>query len=157
VPGYPVAAAIHVPCDFEADDFVAGLGAAGWSAAEPSLVLWEGVTPYLTEEAVRGTLGRVARGFHPRSLLLFDHLLKAQTTPDKPDTRRFVERLGEPVRFGTNDPVPLLAEAGFRHVRSLSFDEACLTLTGSYAREREFRFQRIVLCSVAPPGELTPF
>lgn len=156
VPGYPAAAATFVSCDFETDDFVDRLRAAGLPD-EPTVVLWEGVTPYLTEAAVRATLRRVATGLHRRSVLLFDHLLKAQprATESKDDTRRFVERLGEPVRFGTADPVPMLSEAGFKHVRSLSFDEACLTLTGTYAREREFRFQRIVLCSAtAPEGGL---
>ena len=151
---YPADVATYVACDFERDDFVEGLRAAGLRPDRPALVLWEGVTPYLSEDAVRATLGRVAGGLEARSILLFDHLLKAQTTEGKPDTRRFVERLGEPVRFGTNDPVPMLYEAGFRQVRSLSFDEACLTVTGTYAREREFRFQRIVLCSVTRPERL---
>jgi methyltransferase (TIGR00027 family) len=156
--GYAADAATYVSCDFEVDDFVERLAAAGHRLDEPALVLWEGVTPYLTEDAVRATLRRVATGLDARSILLFDHLLKAQATEGKNDTRRFVERLGEPVRWGTTDAVPLLAAAGFRHVRSLSFDEACLTITGTYAREREFRFQRIVLCSAtAPAGGLTPF
>ena len=46
----------------------------------------------------------------------------------------------------------MLEQAGFRHVRSVSFDEICLTMTGTYAREREFRFQRIVRASVSPPA-----
>jgi hypothetical protein len=88
---------------------------------------------------------------------LFDHLLQARPpSGKKEDTREFVGRLGEPVRFGSKDPVPMLAECGFRHVRSLSFDEACLTLTGTYLREREFRFQRIVFATVQAPATLTP-
>src|SRR5688572_18445082 len=106
VPNYPADAATYVACDFEVDDFVERLAAAGLRMDEPALVLWEGVTPYLTEEAVRATLRRVATGLDPRSILLFDHLLKAQTKEGKPDTRRFVERLGEPVRWGTTDVLP---------------------------------------------------
>lgn len=63
----------------------------------------------------------------------------------------FVDRLGERIVFGTNDPLPMLYEEGFRHVRSVSFDEACLSLTGTYDRAREFRFQRIVLASRTRP------
>src|SRR5688572_6807011 len=157
LPGYAADAATYVSCDFEQDDFVARLAAAGFDAGAPALVLWEGVTPCLTGGAIRGTLRRVAGALDPRSILLFDHLLQARPPAGKKeDTREFVGRLGEPVRFGIKDPVPLLAECGFRHVRSLSFDEACLTFTGTYVREREFRFQRIVFASVKPSGTLTP-
>jgi hypothetical protein len=41
----------------------------------------------------------------------------------------------------------MLYEEGFRHVRSVSFDEITLSFTGTYDRERAFRFQRIVLAS----------
>lgn len=68
--------------------------------------------------------------------------------------RELVEGLGERFVWGSNDPLPLLVEEGFRHVRSVSFDEACLSLTGTYRRERQFRFQRLVLCSVSPPARL---
>ena len=86
------------------------------------------------------------------SVLIFDHLHRAKSRAPEPkaDTREFVSQLGEPVLFGAGDMTPICYDAGFRHVRSLSFDEACLTLTGTYAREREFRFQRMVLCSVTP-------
>jgi hypothetical protein len=57
----------------------------------------------------------------------------------------------EPIRFGTNDPLPMLFEAGFRHVRSQSFDEICLSLTGTYLRERAFRFQHVCFASRARP------
>jgi methyltransferase (TIGR00027 family) len=157
LPGYAAGAATYVSCDFESDDFVERLVAAGFAVDQPALILWEGVTPYLTDAAIRATLRRVAGGLHPGSILLFDHLLQARPpSGKKEDTREFVGRLGEPVRFGSKDPVPMLAECGFRHVRSLSFDEACLTLTGTYLREREFRFQRIVFATVQAPATLTP-
>ena len=40
-----------------------------------------------------------------------------------------------------DDVLPLLYEVGFRRVRSLNFDEACLDVTGTYDRDRKFRFQ----------------
>jgi methyltransferase (TIGR00027 family) len=157
IPGYPIAAARYVACDFERDDFMSQLLGAGFHTDQPALVIWEGVTPYLREPAIRSTLHRVAEGMDPRSVLLFDHFLKnlveAPARPPKDaKTRAFVEELGERFVFGTNDPLPMLYEEGFRHVRSVSFDEACLSLTGGYAREREFRFQRIVLASRTATG-----
>jgi methyltransferase (TIGR00027 family) len=149
--GYPRDAATYVPCDFEKDDLGRVLGVVGREA--PALVLWEGVAPYLPEPAVRTTLAAIATALHPRSVLVFDHLLKNQADPSKHregSAQGFVEQLGEPVRWGTNDPVPILYETGYRHVRSVSFDEACLTLTGTYDRARQFRFQRMVTASPTP-------
>jgi hypothetical protein len=57
--------------------------------------------------------------------------------------------LGEPIRWGTNDVLPLLYEEGFRKVHVTSFDEAALNLTGTYDRARKWRFQWLVRASVA--------
>jgi methyltransferase (TIGR00027 family) len=154
--GYPTFAATYVGCDFEQDDFLERLQAAGFAAGEPALVLWEGVTYYLSEPAVRATLRRVAHGCHPDTTLVFDsiqrRLIDAQRiTDEQRQMLDHLDALGEPFRFGINDLVPLLYEEGFRHVRTVSFDEACLSLTGSYARERQFRFQRFTLASRRPP------
>ena len=62
--------------------------------------------------------------------------------------REMVTRFDEPLRFGMNDPVPLLHGCGYRHLRTVSFDEVCLSYTGSYQRSREFRFQSMALASV---------
>jgi methyltransferase (TIGR00027 family) len=158
LPSYPVQAAAYVPCDFERDDFLDRLAASGFSAAEPAVILWEGVVPYLTEPAVRATLRRIASGCHPRTAVLFDFLMRrmvhgSDLRPKDQAVRALVADLQEPVLFGTNDVLPLLYEEGFRHVRVISFDEICLTLTGTYAREREFRFQHLALASVTPPPE----
>jgi methyltransferase (TIGR00027 family) len=159
IPGYPVAGVAYVACDFERDDFIARLLHAGFRDDAPALIIWEGVTPYLLEPAIRGTLRRIATRCDPGTVLIFDHFMKrlveSPSLPAKDEkTRAFVDALGERFVFGTNDPLPMLYEEGFRHVRSVSFDEACLSLTGTYAREREFRFQRIVLASCTPAGSL---
>ena len=152
--GYPVDAATYVACDFEKDDFLDRLVQAGFDTASPALILWEGVTYYLQEAAIRATLRRIATGCDPRSVLLFDHFTRgfvegASRADADQQTRALVEELGERFVFGTNDPLPMLYEEGFRHVRSVSFDEICLSVTGTYKRERQFRFQRIVMASVA--------
>jgi methyltransferase (TIGR00027 family) len=148
--------ATHVPCDFERERFTDALAAGGFDPKAPALFVWEGVTPYLPEPAIRATFRNVAGHAHPRSVLAFDHLLKKVTQPrkDLDDTQAFVDALGERVVWGTNDPIPILYEAGFRHVRSLSFDEACLSLTGTYERVREFRFQRLVWATATAPAAI---
>lgn len=152
--GYPVDAATYAPCDFETDDFLDRLAAVDFDAAAAALIVWEGVVPYLTEPAVRATLRRVATGCHPDTALAFDYLMKRMVYGDDipehdKQTRQLVSDLGEPVTFGTNDPLPMLVDEGFRHVRSISFDEITLDYTGTYDRARMFRFQHLALASVA--------
>jgi methyltransferase (TIGR00027 family) len=154
--GYPEQAATYVSCDFETDDPIARLVAEGLDPGAPTLVLWEGVVHYLSEEAIRTTLHRIATGLDPRSLLVFDTVSKlvAQNRSRREmdqELTKLVDDVGEPLRFGLDDAVPLLNDCGFRHVRTVSFDEACLALTGTYERERAFRFQHFVLASPARP------
>jgi methyltransferase (TIGR00027 family) len=152
--GYPEKSATYVTCDFERQDFLERLGGSGYRIDQPALFLWEGVTPYLTEPAVRATLHRIAEGAHPGSVVVFDHLRRKIVLGDVRDTkdqksRDFVAGLGEPLCFGVDYPLPLLYEEGFRKVRMLTFDEVALNRTGTYDRARAFRFQGIALASRA--------
>ncbi len=150
---YPTDATTFVPCDFERDDFVQLLVAAGLDPATPACFVWEGVIYYLAEEAARATLQRLASELDPRSLLIFDYLNSnmARSSPRlRPEDRamkEIIEELGEPMRFGIDDPTPLMAACGYRFLRTVSFDELALQYTGTYARERFFRFQSIALAS----------
>lgn len=155
--GYPVDAATYVACDFEHEDPVERLIASGLDAGEPSLVLWEGVVSYLSEEAIRTTATRLVTGLDPRSLLAFEFLgknyaLGPNPKPAEAAAKALVADLGEPITFGTDDILPLLADCGFRWVRVLDFNELALEMLGDYQRERQFRFQRLALCSARAPG-----
>lgn len=156
--GYPISAARMVACDFESgDDFLDKLVETGFAVDRPALILWEGVTPYLTEPAVRATASRVASALHPASLLLFDfvgkRIAEGERLRDKDrGVRDEVSGMGEPIRWGTNDPIPLLSDCGFRHVLTLTFDQIALALTGTYERAREFRFQS--MCAASRATEL---
>ena len=59
--------------------------------------------------------------------------------------------LGEPIRYGSDDILPLLYECGFRWVRSLDFNELALEMLGDYKRDRQFRFQHLALAAVRTP------
>jgi methyltransferase (TIGR00027 family) len=50
----------YVAHDFERGSMIASLEAAGFDPGKKAFVLWLGVTPYLTEEAVFATLGELA-------------------------------------------------------------------------------------------------
>jgi methyltransferase (TIGR00027 family) len=150
---YPIDAAAYVACDFEQQDFLDVLVAAGFVPTAPSLFLWEGVTYYLPEAAVRATLSRIAKGAAPRSIVAFDYVRKRfvqgeMKDPKDHEARDRVAEMGEPLRFGTDDVLPLLHDVGFRRVRTASFDELCLNFTGTYERARKFRFQQLAIASV---------
>jgi methyltransferase (TIGR00027 family) len=157
--GYPVDAPAYVACDFERDDFLTQLEGAGFDPAQPAVIVWEGVVPYLSEEAIRATTNKIATACHPATMLFFDFLGKrmaggTQIRDKDKDTRNYVDDLGEPIQFGTNDILPLLVREGFRFVRVHSFDEIALAMTGTYEREREFRFQFVARASLTPPDVL---
>jgi methyltransferase (TIGR00027 family) len=155
--GYPVDAACYVTCNFEREDPIERLATAGFDPRAPALVIWEGVVPYLTEAAVRATASRLASGLDPRSLVAFDFVGKKLASgqglsAQDEQTRSYVGELGEPIRFGTDDILPLLYDCGFRWVRSLDFNELALELLGDYQRERMFRFQHLALAAVHVPA-----
>jgi len=150
---YPLDAATYVSCDFEQQDFLAQLSASGFDVSRAALFVWEGVTYYLPEAAVTATLARIAHGCEARSVVAFDLVRKRFADGEVQDVadvaaRDRVAEMGEPLRFGSNDIVPMLFDAGFRKVSAQSFDAIALNLTGTYARDRKFRFQSFVRASV---------
>lgn len=153
--GYPIEAATFASCDFEREDFLDRLASAGHRAGEPSIFVWEGVVYYLTEAAVRATCTRVAKGCHAATRLAFDLVGKRFASgemrdPNDQRAHELVAEMGEPIRFGTDDVLPLLYECGFRDVDLRSFDELALRYLGTYERARKMRFQSAVVASVTP-------
>ena len=64
-----------VAVDFERDDLAAELGRHGYRTADRTFFVWEGVTQYLTAEAVRGTF-EALRAAAPGSRLVFTYVRK---------------------------------------------------------------------------------
>jgi methyltransferase (TIGR00027 family) len=96
-----------VPADFEKEDWLARLTAAGFDPAERTLFLWEGVTMYLDREAIEDTLRKIA-STAPGSVVAFDYF-----TTEPLESRALYWRYGragakaagEPLKFGV-DSVP---------------------------------------------------
>ena len=61
--------------DFETDDLAERLGREGFGPGKRNFYIWEGVTPYLTERAVRKTMGHLADAA-PGSGLVFTFIRK---------------------------------------------------------------------------------
>ena len=106
----------YVAHDFESGSMTAALKAAGLDTDRGAFVLWLGVTPYLTEEAVFATLGEL--GSWPGGTeVVFDYTNPPEAV-DEPNARNFhremAERVaasGEPFR-GYFDSAELHARAG---------------------------------------------
>ena len=62
----------YVSIDFETETLGARLAAAGFDAAAPSIFVWLGVVPYLTEAAIFGTLSFIA-GLRGGAEVVFDY------------------------------------------------------------------------------------
>ena len=70
-----IPAGLHLlPVDFETADLGKVLAEAGFDPSRPALFLWEGVTQYLTEPAVRKTLDFLSHAA-PGSKLVFTYVL----------------------------------------------------------------------------------
>lgn len=94
---------VWVPCDFEHDRLRDRLLGSGFEPGQPSLVIWLGVTPYLTRAAIDATLNDLALICAPGSRLIVDYIcagVVAARTPWKSASRvaRMVARRGEPYR-----------------------------------------------------------
>jgi methyltransferase (TIGR00027 family) len=104
-----------VPVDFETDDLAEALTVAGFDTGRPVMVVWEAVTQYLTEDAVRHTLTWLAKATAGSHLVFTyvrrDFLDGTNTYQAEGAYRDFVQRQ-RIWHFGlTPDQVaPLLAE-----------------------------------------------
>jgi methyltransferase (TIGR00027 family) len=130
----PRAGTRYVECDFERDSLPGRLADHGFHSGAPSLVLWWGVSFFLTEDAVRATMADVAALAAPGSRFALDYLdasVLDGTTGFRGAVRAStaVARRGEPYRFG------LTREGAAEFVRSYGFAvEDNLSITDLAAR-----------------------
>jgi methyltransferase (TIGR00027 family) len=113
------ASAIAVPIDFERDDLGEVLRERGYESAARTLFLWEGVTYYLPEDAVKAVLSLVASHGGPGSSIRFDYVTRAFVDGDYSGygARRLADgwrRLGNVNRFGVDDIAAFVHPIGLR-------------------------------------------
>jgi methyltransferase (TIGR00027 family) len=119
---------VWVPCDFEHDSLRERLLTNGLDSTRPSLIVWVGVSVYLTRRAIETTLADLAALCAPGSRLVVDYIdadVVTGNTRWKSARRaaRGVALRGEPYRtcFTSTDVDALFATYGFRcreHVRT---------------------------------------
>lgn len=111
---------VWIPCDLEQDNLRDRLLAGGFAPQRRSLVVWLGVSMYLTADAIEATLGDLATLCAPGSRLIADYVDTALVTGDArwagaQRIARVVARRGEPYRTGFTAPglSARLADHGF--------------------------------------------
>jgi methyltransferase (TIGR00027 family) len=119
---------VYVECDFERDRLPDVLGASGFERARPCLVVWLGVSYYLSAESVRRTLADIHALTAPTSALIWDYMDRRVidgTTPFAGARRAAasVAKRGEPYVFGSepDQVADMCARAGFaleEHLRT---------------------------------------
>lgn len=99
--GLPARPALrHVAVDFARDALDERLAAAGHDATRPTVWIWEGVTPYLSPEAVRATLAQVASRSAPGSTVIASYV-----TPDKVNASWLLDPLSRPLFLVLGEPL----------------------------------------------------
>lgn len=151
-----------VPIDFQRQRLGDVLVAHGYQPTRRTLFLWEGVTYFLTREAVEATLQAVAEHAPAGSRIVFDYALRSYVEGDLSyygarEIASELERIGEPHLFGLNaDEIrPFLARFGFDVDSDLGADK----LSDLYLHDAEGRlcgrpheFNRIVRARLAHGG-----
>lgn len=120
--GRPTGHVSYIAMDFNREDLAGRLAESGYEPGAPTFFLWEGVVMYLPRASVEGTLAVLAQAA-PGSCVVFDYVYRSSL--ERPADffgaagyHRYVERRGEPCRFGLNadEVAPLLRHYGFELV-----------------------------------------
>jgi methyltransferase (TIGR00027 family) len=143
----------YVPVDFERDDLASELAIAGFAEEASTVFVWEGVTNYLTPEAVDGTLATIKA--LAAGTLILTYVDKRALGPGSPFPEgdrwvRAVAKVGEPWTFGLHpdDVAGFMAERGFRVTRDVSTLDAGLEWFAGRP-ERGSGLYRIVVAEIS--------
>jgi len=150
----------YVPVDFQRDRLPESLHRARFNPLERSLFVWEGVSNYLTEDAVKSTLsyiGSLSRG----SALVFTYVDRGVI--DNPEhfiggseVQKAIARLEEPWTFGIspNRAADFFEECGLELNYDLSAAEYRKQYYKDAAQIRGYEFYHVVLAHVSARTKL---
>jgi methyltransferase (TIGR00027 family) len=126
--GTPPASVRLVPVDFERDDLMATLASHGYRPEYRTFFVWEGVTQYLTESAVRATFTQLAYAA-PGSRLDFTYVRREFIDGDElygaPGLYRNFRQRRQVWKFGLvpDDVADFIAPYGWRLIEQAGPDE----------------------------------
>ncbi len=153
--GIPRSHVTYVGVDFDKDELGEALEKAGVDLSRRTFFLWEGVTNYLTADAVDRTLHHISSA-SAGSLLLFTYVhRRALEHPEEFEgmktLRKTLEQAGEPWTFGL-DPDELgawLNARGFELIEDAGTQDLRKKYLGE-SRPRGYGFYRLAVARVLP-------
>jgi methyltransferase (TIGR00027 family) len=147
---------VFVPIDFERQKLEEPMRASGFRAGVKTFYIWEGVTQYITAEAVDATFRYISEVGASGSEVVFTYVLREivdGTSRSEVQQRvvSFIERLGSPWVFGF-DPVELegyLAVRGLKVIEEVGAREYQARYLHPIGRETDiFEGEEVVRASV---------
>ena len=110
-----------IPIDFDTQTLETVLAGTPFDRSKPALFIWEGVTQYISEEAVSQTLNFVGKS-HPQSSIVFTYVLKSiiERRSDIPNADKMMDRVAaqSPWVFGL-EPSEIRSFLGTFHLAVL--------------------------------------
>ena len=146
-----------VPLRFDSENLEERMVQSGYRPDGKTLFIWEGVTMYLTAEAVDATLAFVANHSAVGSSIIFDYFPPSVADGTCPyrearTLRKLVVRYGEAICFGIepHDIEGFLTRRGFDRVKNISAEQCKrIYFRGEYAKlpvSRLFNFVQAEIC-----------
>jgi len=145
----------YLEIDFNRQSIAEVLLDAGFDIARPACWIWEGVTNYLTKEAVDSSLRQIADTSAAGSILLFTYVERAVL--NNPENyfgaRKLMARLrsyGEPWTFGLDprEVASYMAIRGFRLLKDVNVAEVWQRAGRSVVGTRGYEFYRVASARV---------
>lgn len=149
---------IYVPIDFDRDKLNNRLFESGYDKDLKTLFIWEGVTYYITAEAVDETLAFVASNSGEGSSIICDYTLDSvvdgtSELEEAEKWRRQAQRRGEPLTFGIEEGAVegFLFRRGFHQVKDVGAEFLRSTYSAPLHPKRKVARQyRVVHATVKP-------
>ena len=160
---------VYVPLDFNKETLPQRMLQSRYDKDKKSLFIWEGVTPYLTAEAVDETLRFVAGNSGPGSSIIFSYILKSVVDgtcqlEGAQEIRKAFSRggiadlssdQGDRLMFGIEEGSieAFLSERGFQQIKDISGDYyEAEYFTGPNRNRKGCCLCRVVSATVKPEG-----
>ena len=151
---------VYVPVDFSKEKLDGRLLESGYDRNSKTLFIWEGVTMYLSAEAVDETLAFVVNNSGEGSSIIFDYIYQSVVDGTcemeaARGGREYVARIGEPFTFGIGENAidEFLSKRGYCQINNATPE----FLQGTYFKgvnqgRKVTPFQAIVHATVKPRG-----
>lgn len=116
---------IYVPVDFEKTKLGVSLFAHGYDKKKKTLFIWEGVTVYISREAVEETLAFVANNSGEGSSIIFDYIYKSAIDggiKEAENMKTQAAEASESFKFGIKEGAAeeFLTKRGFDNVKNMN-------------------------------------